>query len=98
MRDFQIVHSDPCKDRQKLLRNLRLVDLLVQLLQRSFTDPGVASNVASLHVEAYGVINSYLVGNSRKNEMYMYRHIGFFLSQITIEVRPPSGCPATPHR
>uniref|UniRef100_A0A1I8GPK3 RIH_assoc domain-containing protein n=1 Tax=Macrostomum lignano TaxID=282301 RepID=A0A1I8GPK3_9PLAT len=36
LRDFMIVNSEPVKKRQKLLRNLRIVELLVRLLQTPF--------------------------------------------------------------
>lgn len=31
---------------------------------------------------AYGVIQNYLVGDSRKNELYIAQHIPFFQSQV----------------
>ena len=38
-------------------------------------------------VECYDVLYTYLKGDSRKNELYIAKHIEFFESQISFEVR-----------
>ena len=37
-------------------------------------------------MEAYDVLYMYLKGDSRKNELYIAKHIDFFESQISYEV------------
>ena len=37
-------------------------------------------------VECYDVLYTYLKGDSRKNELYIAKHIEFFESQISFEV------------
>jgi hypothetical protein len=45
--------------------------------------------MTSLFVEAYRVMYVYLMGDSRKNELYIAKYIDFFLSQFELrEVRP----------
>ena len=38
-------------------------------------------------VECYDVLYTYLKGDSRKNELYIAKHIEFFEAQISHEVR-----------
>ena len=37
-------------------------------------------------VECYDILYTYLMGDSRKNELYIAKHIEFFESQISFEV------------
>ena len=37
-------------------------------------------------IECYDVLYTYLMGDSRKNELYIAKHIHFFESQISYEV------------
>ena len=37
-------------------------------------------------MEGYDVLYTYLMGDSRKNELYIAKHIDFFESQISYEV------------
>ena len=39
-------------------------------------------HVTRIFVEAYDVLYTYLMGNSRKNELYIAKYIDFFLSQF----------------
>ncbi|XP_033761182.1 inositol 1,4,5-trisphosphate receptor type 3-like isoform X6 [Pecten maximus] len=82
MRDFMIVNSVPSKKRQKLMRNLRIVELLVQLLQTPFRGSPDQIHLTRIFVEAYDVLYTYLMGDSRKNELYIAKYIDFFLSQF----------------
>ncbi|KAK6195492.1 hypothetical protein SNE40_000911 [Patella caerulea] len=83
LNSFMIVNSYPSKNRQKLMRNLRIVDLLVDLLHIPFKDTPDQTYLTKIFVEAYAVLKTYLVGNSRKNELYIAKYIGFFLTQFT---------------
>ncbi|RUS87050.1 hypothetical protein EGW08_005203, partial [Elysia chlorotica] len=74
----------PNKDRQKLLRNLRVIDLLVKLLQcplRSESDE--QHHMIRVFKEAYDVLHAYMLGKSRKNALYIAKYIDFFQTQFT---------------
>ena len=46
------------------------------------------SHMTRIFVAAYHVLYAYLMGNSRKNELYIAKYIDFFLTQFEIkEVR-----------
>ncbi|PAA53235.1 hypothetical protein BOX15_Mlig016571g1 [Macrostomum lignano] len=85
LRDFMIVNSEPVKKRQKLLRNLRIVELLVRLLQTPFRGAADQQYLVKIFVECYEVLYTYLMGDCRKNELYIAKHIDFFRSQIVLE-------------
>ncbi|XP_065834186.1 inositol 1,4,5-trisphosphate receptor type 3-like isoform X2 [Oscarella lobularis] len=80
---FQIEKGEPVKARQKLLRNLRIIDLLVELLKlpRAKQEKEYQNHVLVCQA-AYHVLEQYLVGNSRKNELYVAKYIPFFQGQI----------------
>ncbi|XP_062518427.1 inositol 1,4,5-trisphosphate receptor type 1-like isoform X2 [Corticium candelabrum] len=80
--DFQIVNGEPVKDRQKLLRNLRLLDLLVDLLKLYDPNRDDAMKQRSVCQHAYRALEKYLVGNSRKNELYVAKYIPWYQTQI----------------
>ncbi|CAC5372088.1 unnamed protein product [Mytilus coruscus] len=82
LKDFMIVDSLPNKNRQKLMRNLRIVELLVYLLQIPFRGTPDQHHLTRIFVEAYDVLYTYLKGDSRKNELYIAKYIDFFLSQF----------------
>ncbi|OAF66980.1 hypothetical protein A3Q56_05306, partial [Intoshia linei] len=82
---FMIIDGSPCKLRQKLIRNLRVVEVLVKILQfpiRGSADQMYMTNIA---VECYSTLKEYLKGNSRKNELYISKHIPFFETQVRTE-------------
>ncbi|XP_070173522.1 inositol 1,4,5-trisphosphate-gated calcium channel ITPR3-like [Littorina saxatilis] len=85
MQDFMIVNSMPSKNRQKLMRNLRIVELLVALLKVSKEEARIPLHVANIYAGAYNVLYTYLKGDSRKNELYIARYIDFFLTQFDIQ-------------
>uniref|UniRef100_A0A1I8FAX0 RYDR_ITPR domain-containing protein n=1 Tax=Macrostomum lignano TaxID=282301 RepID=A0A1I8FAX0_9PLAT len=58
LRNFMLVNGEPCKAKQKLLRNLRVF------------------------LEAYGILHTYMLGNSRKNALYFAKYIEFFQTQM----------------
>ena len=79
-----IADGEPVKKRQKLMRNLRIVELLVNLLKSPFH--GVDQyHMTKIFVAAYHVLYAYLMGNSRKNELYIAKYIDFFLTQFEIK-------------
>ena len=44
------------------------------------------SHMIKLLVKCYEVLYTYLAGNSRKNELYIAKHLDFFKSQISYQV------------
>ncbi|XP_070173454.1 inositol 1,4,5-trisphosphate-gated calcium channel ITPR3-like [Littorina saxatilis] len=82
MEDFMVENSVPSKNRQKLMRNLRIVELLVSLLRVPYQGSPDQSHLTNIFVEAYNVLYTYLMGNSRKNELYIAKYIDFFLTQF----------------
>eukprot|EP00050_Salpingoeca_kvevrii_P002520 m.196116 g.196116 ORF g.196116 m.196116 type:complete len:2530 (-) comp10628_c0_seq6:379-7968(-) len=95
LRAFMYIREVGVRQRQKLLRNLRVIELLVDMLKSPFapfnTSPS-AITLNDLHSpekrwtrsvleNVYSLLQAYLDGNSRKNELYIARHISFFLSQ-----------------
>ncbi|XP_070538210.1 inositol 1,4,5-trisphosphate-gated calcium channel ITPR3-like [Ptychodera flava] len=85
MKRFMIVKGEPVKDRQKLLRNLKILDLLVQICQLPFNGTGDERYASQIIVECYKVMYTYVLGDSRKNELYIARFIDFFQIQIQRE-------------
>ncbi|XP_060552412.1 inositol 1,4,5-trisphosphate receptor type 2-like [Ruditapes philippinarum] len=83
LQHFMIVENLPSKERQKLMRNLRVIDLLVKILQ--FPLDGVADEHAIILVfkEAYEILYTYMIGKSRKNALYFAKYIEFFQTQFT---------------
>uniref|UniRef100_A0A1I8HBP4 MIR domain-containing protein n=1 Tax=Macrostomum lignano TaxID=282301 RepID=A0A1I8HBP4_9PLAT len=78
LRDFIVFDIDNNKNRTKLLRNLRLVDLLFRVLQIPLS--GSSQTVQQLLLifeECYDLIYQYLYGESRKNELYCARYLDF---------------------
>nr|KAG5699258.1 hypothetical protein BaRGS_000460 [Batillaria attramentaria] len=82
MEDYMIDNSVPSKNRQKLMRNLRIVELLVSLLRVPYLGSADQMHLTNIFVEAYNVLYTYLMGNSRKNELYIAKYIDFFLTQF----------------
>ncbi|KAL4219957.1 hypothetical protein ACF0H5_020368 [Mactra antiquata] len=81
---FMVVDGEPIKKRQKLMRNLRIVELLVGLLKCPFTGAD-QYHMTRIFSTAYDVLYTYLMGNSRKNELYIAKYIDFFLTQFEIK-------------
>nr|XP_022341729.1 inositol 1,4,5-trisphosphate receptor type 2-like isoform X2 [Crassostrea virginica] len=80
---FMLPTGQPDKNRQKLMRNLRVIDLLVNLLQCPLGDGEEESHVIRIFKEAYDVLHAYMIGKSRKNALYMAKYIDFFQTQFT---------------
>lgn len=85
LKKFMIVNSEPDKNRQKLMRNLRIVELLVSLLQLPCRGSSDERFLVKIFVECYDLLYTYLMGDSRKNELYIAKHISFFESQISFD-------------
>ncbi|XP_064638655.1 inositol 1,4,5-trisphosphate receptor type 3-like isoform X2 [Lineus longissimus] len=83
MKEYMVVNSVPNKNRQKLMRNLRIVELLVTLLQIPYRGSNDQSHLTKIFVESYDVLYTYLMGDSRKNELYIAKYIDFFQNQIS---------------
>ncbi|XP_065833160.1 inositol 1,4,5-trisphosphate-gated calcium channel ITPR1-like isoform X3 [Oscarella lobularis] len=79
--DFQIQEGEPVKDRQKLLRNFRIVDFMIEILKLPRMEED-HQNYVLVCRGAYYVLEKYIIGNSRKNELYVAKHIPFFQGQI----------------
>lgn len=84
--EFQIVSGEPNKDRQKLLRNLRILDLLVQFVMVTEQKSVQENYVTKICTSIYEVLRTYLLGDSRKNELYFAKHMDFFETQFDAEV------------
>nr|KAG5691428.1 hypothetical protein BaRGS_016344 [Batillaria attramentaria] len=82
MKNFMLGSDGPIKKRQKLMRNLRIVELLVSLLKVPFLESADQVHLTNIFVEAYNVLYTYLIGDSRKNELYIAKYIDFFLTQF----------------
>ncbi|XP_065902252.1 inositol 1,4,5-trisphosphate receptor type 2-like [Dysidea avara] len=80
--DFMQYAHPRMKDHQKLLRNLMIIELIVQILEGYDPKASDARNHQSVCQACYRVIEVYLLGQSRKNENYLARFISFFEQQI----------------
>ncbi|XP_074663089.1 inositol 1,4,5-trisphosphate-gated calcium channel ITPR3-like [Tubulanus polymorphus] len=85
LREFVMNDGEADKNRQKLLRNLRVIDLLVMLLQCKLKGVADEINLTKVFKAAYEVIYSYMIGNSRKNALYFAKYIDFFQTQFSIK-------------
>uniref|UniRef100_A0A1I8H777 Inositol 1,4,5-trisphosphate receptor n=1 Tax=Macrostomum lignano TaxID=282301 RepID=A0A1I8H777_9PLAT len=74
--------GEPRKARQKLLRNLRVIDLLVMLLKIPLTGPLDEHHFGRVFSDAYDILHTYMLGNSRKNALYFAKYIEFFQTQM----------------
>ena len=74
------------KWKQKLMRNLRGIDLLVRLLQCPLQGAIDQTHLTRVFKAAYDVLYAYMIGNSKKNALYFAKYIDFFQTQITVKV------------
>ena len=101
LRDFMMEREVTNRDRQKVLRSLQVVDTLVQVLKSPFgTGSGNKKGAAEVVTRNYctfgaidcifKVLRRFLRGSSRKNELYMCKHIPLFwkLFGTALEVEP----------
>eukprot|EP00049_Salpingoeca_infusionum_P011225 m.193039 g.193039 ORF g.193039 m.193039 type:complete len:2533 (-) comp14875_c0_seq1:808-8406(-) len=102
--DFMFDNGERVRERQKLARTLQIVELIIKMLKSPFipynsgpsaitledlVKPTHRSTLAVMNA-AYKVLETYLVGNSRKNELYIAAHIPFFQSQVGSELHVES--------
>ncbi|CAC5357472.1 unnamed protein product [Mytilus coruscus] len=73
----------PVKRRQKLLRNLKVIDLLVDLVKCPLRTGEEQLHRIRIFKEAYDVLHAYMLGRSGKNALYMAKYIDFFQTQFT---------------
>ncbi|BFZ19740.1 hypothetical protein BsWGS_22779 [Bradybaena similaris] len=83
LRRFMYVNGSTNKNRQKLMRNLRVIDLLVKILQCPLDGQPDEMNLTSVFKEAYDTLYTYMIGRSRKNALYFAKYIDFFQTQFT---------------
>ncbi|KAH9502988.1 hypothetical protein Btru_072533, partial [Bulinus truncatus] len=83
IKEFIMPDGIPDKNRQKLLRNLRVIDLLVKLLQCPLREEDEQIHMIRIFKEAYDVLHAYMLGKSRKNALYIAKYIDFFQTQFT---------------
>ena len=63
---------------------LQVIDLLVRYLKSSSSSN--ARLAERIVLEAYDVIEAYLLGDSRKNELYFAKYIDYFNTQFNAKV------------
>ncbi|ESO91009.1 hypothetical protein LOTGIDRAFT_163525 [Lottia gigantea] len=83
LRKFMFVQGLTSKNRQKLMRNLRVIDLLVKILQCPLNGVPDEANLIQVFKEAYDTLYTYMIGKSRKNALYFAKYIDFFQTQFT---------------
>ncbi|XP_055955374.1 inositol 1,4,5-trisphosphate receptor type 1 [Patella vulgata] len=83
LRKFMYVGGLTSKNRQKLMRNLRVIDLLVKILQCHLDGVPDEANLIQVFKEAYDTLYTYMIGKSRKNALYFAKYIDFFQTQFT---------------
>lgn len=96
--DFLTPNSRPRRTRQKLLRNLHVVETLVEIViaserfrlrrgneedSKGMVSPeALCQRLVDVSNAAFALLENHLQGNSRKNELYLAGHIPFFQSHI----------------
>ncbi|XP_075250138.1 inositol 1,4,5-trisphosphate-gated calcium channel ITPR2-like isoform X3 [Convolutriloba macropyga] len=85
LKDFMFENGIPRKPRQKLLRNLMIVELLIAVLRLDVLNSPDQKFLTRIFVKCYDVLDTYLLGDSRKNELYIAGHMEFFLTQISFQ-------------
>ncbi|CAH1798283.1 unnamed protein product [Owenia fusiformis] len=85
LKQFMIVNGVPTKVRQKLMRNLKIIDLLVQLVKCNLKGVADQVHLTDVFKGAYEVLYTYMIGNSRKNALYFAKYIDFFQTQFSIK-------------
>lgn len=93
MNAFLYTSEIPQRTRQKMYRDFKVVDLLIEMLKAPYSlpcnrpdadhlmasfDEVCDAEVASINDSIFLVLESYLKGNSRKNELYIAKHIPIF--------------------
>lgn len=87
VKNFLLVKEKPSKDRQKLLRNSKLLDLLVEFLQSPYKGVPDHKHLMAVFIEIYEVLRIYSEGKSKKNSVYCARFIDVFTEHLSLAVR-----------
>ncbi|CAD5118285.1 DgyrCDS6999 [Dimorphilus gyrociliatus] len=85
LENFLIVDGQPSKNRQKLLRNTKLLDLLVKILKFPYEGMKDAKHLLAIFVQIYNVLRVYTEGKSKKNSIYCARYIDIFTEHLSLE-------------
>ncbi|KAK3607291.1 hypothetical protein CHS0354_002916 [Potamilus streckersoni] len=86
MKNFMVKDGEPLKSRQKLMRNLKIVDLIVNLLKIPIKGPD-QEYLWKLFMDVYDALSTCLLGHSPKNKLYIARYIDTFIKQFDIKER-----------
>ncbi|KAL3848254.1 hypothetical protein ACJMK2_019123, partial [Sinanodonta woodiana] len=84
MKNFMVRDGEPVKSRQKLIRNLKIVDLMVNILKIPVKGPD-QDYVWKIFVDVYDALSTCLLGNSQKTKLYIARYIDNFVKQFDIK-------------
>eukprot|EP00039_Didymoeca_costata_P001936 m.56376 g.56376 ORF g.56376 m.56376 type:complete len:2661 (+) comp11036_c1_seq1:86-8068(+) len=102
LQKFMYHKGQPQKKRQKLLRDFKVTELIVEILRSNFDRFNKASGVSLQKLTeknpvndavmmvcnaASDVLDAYLDGDSRKNELYMARHLPYFQYLFGSEIK-----------
>ena len=66
--------------------SLEIIDLLVRLLKYPIDDAPDKVYMAEIFKCCYEVLQTYMIGNSRKNALYFAKYIDFFQTQFLVQV------------
>ncbi|XP_074653546.1 inositol 1,4,5-trisphosphate-gated calcium channel ITPR2-like [Tubulanus polymorphus] len=88
LEEFLVVDGHPVKERQKLLRNFKTIDLLTNLLKYPFVKGPTVRAMSEIYQSVYRVFHAYLTGNSQKNALYMVPYIKTFFHRLSKLVIP----------
>ncbi|ESN99319.1 hypothetical protein HELRODRAFT_162842 [Helobdella robusta] len=86
LKSFMLINNVASKKHQKLMRNLRIIDLLVKILKSPLLGAIDQSHLTKVFKAAYDVLYVYMIGDSRKNSLYFAKYIDFFQTQITVKI------------
>jgi hypothetical protein len=113
LRNFLFDRGIEIKQRQKMLRDVKLIDIMVEVLQAPFhpdcvgaEDKEMVSNTTSSGIKSFDdvllpqnrntmlvmnavfrVLNACVMGDSRKMELFLSRHVPFFWTMFGTEMR-----------
>lgn len=86
LEEFMFVKGQVDKTRQKLLRNFRIVDLLVRLLKYPIKAVVDEMYMVKIAAQVYSILYTYMRGSSKKNSLYFAKYIDFFEEQLSQKV------------
>ncbi|KAI0227414.1 hypothetical protein LSAT2_022123 [Lamellibrachia satsuma] len=86
LRTFMLINGVAAKPRQKLMRNMRVIDLLVRLLRCPLHGAIDQTHLMRVFKASYNVLYTYMIGSSRKNALYFAKYIDFFQMQMNVKL------------